>query len=62
VSDMSASLFSLLDDSVAGLPGLCGCVLFHPRWQVEDLPTPYLRGEAELRGEGRDAWSQCGGA
>ena len=22
--------------------------------QVEDLATPYLRGEAELRGEGRD--------
>ena len=27
---------------------------FHPRCQVEDLATPYLRGEAELRGEGRD--------
>ena len=26
----------------------------HPRCQVEDLATPYLRGEAELRGEGRD--------
>ena len=28
--------------------------VFHPRSQVEDLATPSLRGEAELRGEGRD--------
>ena len=28
--------------------------LFPPRRQVEDLATPYLRGEAELRGAGRD--------
>ena len=27
---------------------------FFPRCQVEDLATPYLRGEVELRGEGRD--------
>ena len=26
----------------------------HPRWQVEDLATPFLRGDAELRGEGWD--------
>ena len=26
---------------------------FHAR-QIEDLATPFLRGEAELRGEGRD--------
>ena len=25
-----------------------------PRCPVEDLATPFLRGEAELRGEGRD--------
>ena len=25
-----------------------------PHCQIEDLATPYLRGEAELRGEGRD--------
>ena len=28
--------------------------VFHPRCQVDDLATPYLRGEAELRGAGRD--------
>ena len=27
--------------------------VFHPRREVVDLATPYLRGEAELRGEGR---------
>ena len=27
--------------------------IFHPRCEVEDLATPYSRGEAELRGERR---------
>ncbi len=27
-----------------------------------NLATPYLRAEAELRGGGGTAWSQCGGA
>ena len=34
--------------------GAHGVDCLHPRCQVEDLATPFLRGEAEFRGEGRD--------
>ena len=54
---MSSSTFqrSLTSDICPSFPNIsCERASIRPRCQVKDLATPFLRGEAELRGEGRD--------
>ena len=55
LSSSGAGCFLLSSHTKARYDTACHAArIFYPRGQVEDLATPFLRGEAELRGEGRD--------